>query len=68
MADKKTAEAVLAADREPTLADANEELGKLVLARWLVEDLGCSTLSGAIEKANARVWAARRRAGYDDED
>ena len=63
-----TTKPVARADREPTLADATEDYRKLRVALWVMEDLGCSTLGGAIEKARARVRGARRRQSYDHKD
>ena len=53
---------------EPTLAEANAEHRTLVAAELVMSRLGCPTLSGAIEKARARVRGARERQGYDHKD
>ena len=68
MEEKRTAEAVDRADREPTLAGANEDLRKIVAAGLLMQEWGVDTIEGAASLAGTRVRGARRRQGYDHQD
>ena len=60
--------ALARADREPLLADAEQDLRKLLAALVLIHELGHSTLGGALIEARARVRGARERAGYERPD
>ena len=51
------------ADREPTLADANDDFNKLLAAGLLMQEWGLDSIEDAGKLAAARVRGARRRSG-----
>ena len=56
------------ADREPTLADAEEDWRRIEAAWALMEEWGLGDFWEASKMARARVRGARERAGYERQD